>query len=69
MYDAASKNIKKEHSMFSTAHQAISNRLEKLSTNGDPLVKLNEVMDWNIFMPLLEWIFRKEVSIQRLPLT
>jgi len=60
MYDAASKNIKKEHSMFSTAHQAISNRLEKLSTNGDPLVKLNEVMDWNIFMPLLEWIFRKE---------
>lgn len=41
--------------MFKTTHQIISNRLEELSKNGDPLLKLNEVMDWNIFLPLLNW--------------
>ena len=46
--------------MFGTAHQIIANRLEELSKNGDPLLKLNKVMDWNIFMPLLNWTFKKE---------
>jgi IS5 family transposase len=29
-------------------------RLEKLSKQGDPLEKLNKVIDWNIFLPALE---------------
>ena len=46
--------------MFLATHQAIADRLNKLSSNGDPLVKLNEIMDWKIFIPLLERIFKKE---------
>lgn len=46
--------------MFTTTNQHLANRLEKLSENGDPLMRLNEVMDWKIFMPLLEWTFKKE---------
>lgn len=46
--------------MFSTAHQAIADRLNKLSANGDPLARLNRIMDWKIFMPLLESTFKKE---------
>ena len=29
-------------------------RLEKLSTQGDPLEKLNCVIDWNVFLPILK---------------
>ena len=49
--------------MFGTTNQIIANRLEKLSKNGDPLVRLNETMDWNIFMPLLTWTFKKQEKI------
>ena len=31
----------------------ISDRLEQLSRKGDSLVRLNEVIDWNDFQPLL----------------
>ncbi len=31
-------------------------RLEKLSKQGDPLEKLNSVIDWNIFLPVLQKI-------------
>ena len=40
----------------------IAKRLEKLQKNGDPLLRLNEIMDWKIFMPLLEQTFKKEKS-------
>ena len=30
------------------------NRFEKLNKNGDPLVKLNKVIQWNSFRPVLE---------------
>ena len=46
--------------MFSTAHQAIVDRLNKLSSNGDPLAKLNEIIDWKVFTPLLEGTFKKK---------
>ncbi len=36
--------------MFLTANQAIAERLKKLSANGDPLARLNEIMDWELFI-------------------
>lgn len=35
-------------------------RYEKIDKNGDPLVKLNLVIDWKIFKPLVEKIREKE---------
>jgi len=35
-------------------------RLEKLSKQGDPLEKLNRVIDWNVFLPLLEKLLNTE---------
>jgi IS5 family transposase len=35
-------------------------RLEKLSRQGDPLEKLNSLIDWEMFRPQLEKCFRKE---------
>ena len=35
-------------------------RLEKLSNQGDPLEKLNAMMDWKIFRPLLRRCFKKK---------
>ena len=35
-------------------------RLQKLSKQGDPLEKLNAMMDWEIFRPLLRRCFKKE---------
>jgi IS5 family transposase len=35
-------------------------RLQKLSIQGDPLEKLNAMMDWEIFRPLLRRCFKKE---------
>jgi len=35
-------------------------RLEKLSKQGDPLEKLDAMMDWEIFRPLLKRCFKKE---------
>jgi IS5 family transposase len=35
-------------------------RMEKLDSNGDPLVKLNEVMDWEIFRVDLDAVRRKQ---------
>jgi len=35
-------------------------RLQKLSNQGDPLEKLNAMMDWEIFRPLLRRCFKKE---------
>jgi IS5 family transposase len=35
-------------------------RLQKLSTQGDPLEKLNAMMDWEIFRPPLRRCFKKE---------
>lgn len=46
--------------MFSKANQIIANRLEQLNKNGDPLVKINDTMDWKIFTPSLELAFKKE---------
>lgn len=46
--------------MLNTTHEVIANRLDQLNKNGDPLVRLNELMDWKIFMPLLEQAFKKE---------
>ena len=46
--------------MFGTTNQIIANRLEELSKKGDPLLRLNETMDWSIFMPLLILAFKKE---------
>lgn len=50
--------------MLTTTSQIISNRLNELSKNGDPLLRLNEVMDWSVFMPLLERTFKKEKKSQ-----
>jgi len=35
-------------------------RLEKLSKQGDPLEKLNKVIDWDIFLPILEKLLNTE---------
>ena len=35
-------------------------RLEDLTRNGDPLVRLNECVDWEVFRPELETIREKE---------
>jgi len=37
-----------------------SNRLKKLSTLGDPLEKLNRVIDWRMFEGILNRVFAKE---------
>lgn len=44
-------------------------RLEKLTACGDPLIKLNDVMDWRIFMPVLEksWAKQKKNNAGRKP--
>jgi len=39
---------------------AIENRLERLEELGDTLVRLNQVVDWQIFDPVLESIFKSE---------
>lgn len=41
---------------------AEDNRLAKLSKLGDQLEKLNRVMDWKIFEPLLKGVFAKETK-------
>ena len=38
----------------------LSARYKKLSEYGDPLERLNAVMDWNIFAPLIKVAFRKQ---------
>ncbi len=35
-------------------------RLEQLSMHGDPLEELDEIVNWNIFRPLLNKCFKKE---------
>lgn len=35
-------------------------RLEKISKQGDPLERLNRVIDWNVFLPTLEKMLNKE---------
>jgi hypothetical protein len=37
-----------------------SDRLQELSQLGDPLEKLNQVIDWGIFQPTLNKVFKKE---------
>ncbi len=37
----------------------MDNRLGKIDSNGDPLVKLNEVVDWEMFRPELERVRQK----------
>jgi transposase, IS5 family len=37
-----------------------SDRLQELSQLGDPLEKLNRVIDWGIFQPILNKVFKKE---------
>lgn len=37
----------------------MDNRMGKIDTNGDPLVKLNEVVEWEMFRPELERIRQK----------
>jgi IS5 family transposase len=36
------------------------NRFEKLKRNGDQLVKLNKVIEWNNFRPVLETLRARE---------
>lgn len=38
----------------------LSDRYEQLSRDGDPLVRLNEMMDWKIFLPLISRAFDKQ---------
>lgn len=38
----------------------LSERLDKLTQSGDPLVRLNELIDWKIFMPTLSRALHKE---------
>lgn len=38
----------------------LSDRYEQLSKHNDPLERLNETIDWNIFSPLLKKAFKKE---------
>ena len=35
-------------------------RLERLSELGDPLTRLNQVMKWELFRPVLQKAFQKE---------
>ena len=35
-------------------------RLERLSELGDPLARLNDVMNWELFRPVFEQVFKKE---------
>jgi transposase, IS5 family len=37
----------------------LSNRHEQLSSQGDPLERLNSVVDWKIFLPLINRAFYK----------
>lgn len=37
----------------------LSDRYEQLSQCGDPLVKLNEVIDWKVFLPVINRAFEK----------
>ena len=37
-------------------------RLEKLENKGDPLVAINEIINWEIFMPILKKAFRKQAK-------
>ena len=46
---------------------AVDDRLERLSDLGDILLKLNTVVDWRIFKPLLEEINKKETKGQGRP--
>lgn len=40
------------------------NRFEQLSHQGDPLERLNNVVDWKIFMPLINRAFDKAKKAQ-----
>ena len=40
--------------MFQTGLLDLFDRLEQLSRKGDPLERLNEVIDWDDFRPLLK---------------
>lgn len=46
---------KKQRGMFD-----VDWRLEKKDGNGDPLLKLNEIIDWELFRPELERLRLKE---------
>ncbi|QZT38686.1 IS5 family transposase [Halosquirtibacter xylanolyticus] len=35
-------------------------RLEKLQEMGDPLYRLNQVIDWELFLPILEKVYEKD---------
>lgn len=37
--------------------------LEKLSEKGNPLERLDKVMDWTLFLPLLSKLFSKMVDV------
>ncbi|MDP2208525.1 MAG: transposase [Bacteroidota bacterium] len=38
------------------------NKLERISRLGDPLEKINEAIDWNLFVPILNEAMRKEAK-------
>jgi hypothetical protein len=38
----------------------LAKNYEKLSATGDPLERLNAVMNWKIFEPLIEKAFKRE---------
>jgi len=37
-------------------------RLEKLASKGDPLIVINEMLDWELFRPLLKKVFKKQAK-------
>ena len=43
---------------------AEDNRLAKLSKLGDKLEKLNRVIDWKIFEPLLKGVFARKQKVR-----
>lgn len=48
------KEIQMQPSFFD-----LSDRYEQLSSQGDPLERLNDLIDWNVFLPLLRRAFNK----------
>jgi IS5 family transposase len=43
-----------ETSMFQNGFFDLDKRMHKIDTNGDPLTKINQAVDWEIFRPILE---------------